>query len=108
MSIEDEIMSVLEIPDEGRIEENYFEILYYLKERGVHFEKWIINETLSDLADDKAVLKAYEYRYRPYMEEKGYKTVDVINVNAQTPNIEAIRAKFLREHTHTEDEVRLF
>jgi len=32
----------------------------------------------------------------------------VININASTPNYEAVRAKFLAEHTHSEDEIRFF
>jgi 1,2-dihydroxy-3-keto-5-methylthiopentene dioxygenase len=42
------------------------------------------------------------------MEKHGYKTADVINVNEETPNLPAIRQKFLKEHTHSEDEVRFF
>jgi 1,2-dihydroxy-3-keto-5-methylthiopentene dioxygenase len=36
------------------------------------------------------------------------KGADVINVHKDTPHIEMIRAKFLSEHTHSEDEVRFF
>lgn len=42
------------------------------------------------------------------MKKHGYVNADVINVHKDTPNIEAIRAKFLNEHTHAEDEVRFF
>lgn len=101
-------MAILEIPDEKITIENYFEILYFLKERGIHYEKWILNEELEDSANEAHVMEAYNFRLRPYMEEKGYKTADVVVVNAQTPNLEAIRNKFLREHIHTEDEVRIF
>jgi 1,2-dihydroxy-3-keto-5-methylthiopentene dioxygenase len=53
-------------------------------------------------------LKAYEHELGPYMKTHGYLSADVINVHKETPNIEAIRAKFLSEHTHSEDEVRFF
>ncbi len=33
-------------------------------------------------------------------------TADVIDVNPTTPNLDAMLAKFDREHTHSEDEVR--
>ena len=36
----------------------------------------------------------------------GYVTADVIDVNAATPNLEAMLARFDKEHTHDEDEVR--
>jgi 1,2-dihydroxy-3-keto-5-methylthiopentene dioxygenase len=42
------------------------------------------------------------------MKKHGYLSADVINVHKETPNIEAIRAKFLSEHTHSEDEVIFF
>jgi 1,2-dihydroxy-3-keto-5-methylthiopentene dioxygenase len=42
------------------------------------------------------------------MAEHGYTVADVINVLPTTPNLEALREKFLQEHTHTEDEVRFF
>lgn len=33
-------------------------------------------------------------------------TADVINVNPETPGLDEMLAKFSKEHTHTEDEVR--
>jgi len=36
----------------------------------------------------------------------GYVTADVIDVNVQTPGLDAMLAKFNREHWHSEDEVR--
>ena len=40
--------------------------------------------------------------------EKGYQSWDVISLRADNPQKEALRAKFLSEHTHGEDEVRFF
>lgn len=59
-------------------------------------------------ADQETVLHAYANSLKPYMEANGYQTADVINIHPETPNYEAIRNKFLSEHTHTEDEVRFF
>ena len=42
------------------------------------------------------------------MEKNGYVTADVINVNPETPNLMAIREKFMKEHRHSEDEIRFF
>jgi 1,2-dihydroxy-3-keto-5-methylthiopentene dioxygenase len=48
--------------------------------------------------------------YAPEIErlkkQGGYVTADVINVNPQTPNLDAMLQKFSKEHTHSEDEVR--
>lgn len=38
--------------------------------------------------------------------EHGYVDEDFVELSADTPNLEAICAKFDREHYHTEDEVR--
>jgi 1,2-dihydroxy-3-keto-5-methylthiopentene dioxygenase len=40
--------------------------------------------------------------------EKGYQAVDVISLTPDHPDRAALRAKFLNEHTHSEDEVRFF
>ena len=32
----------------------------------------------------------------------------MINVNPSTPDVTALREKFIKEHTHSEDEVRFF
>ena len=42
------------------------------------------------------------------MREGGYQTVDVVRVKPDHPDRVAMRAKFLAEHTHAEDEVRFF
>ena len=42
------------------------------------------------------------------MVDGGYLTADVISINSLTENYEAIRTKFLAEHTHSEDEIRFF
>ncbi|STW08564.1 1,2-dihydroxy-3-keto-5-methylthiopentene dioxygenase [Klebsiella grimontii] len=42
------------------------------------------------------------------MAEKGYQSWDVISLRADNPQKEALREKFLNEHTHGEDEVRFF
>ena len=75
---------------------------------GVRFERWESPVTLADDADSDAVLAAY----RPYLDrlmgESGAGTADVIRIDADTPNKPALRARFLSEHTHSEDEVRFF
>lgn len=38
--------------------------------------------------------------------EKGYIEQDIVELSPDTPNLDAICAKFIDEHLHTEDEVR--
>jgi 1,2-dihydroxy-3-keto-5-methylthiopentene dioxygenase len=84
------------------------EIKAYMNERGIIFEQWKASLPLNDSDSQETILKAYEHELKPYMERNGYLSADVINVHQGIPNIEAIRAKFLSEHTHSEDEVRFF
>jgi 1,2-dihydroxy-3-keto-5-methylthiopentene dioxygenase len=79
-----------------------------MNERGIIFEQWEASMPLKNSDDQTTILKAYEHELAPYMKKHGYQSADVINVHKDTPNIEAIRAKFLAEHTHSEDEVRFF
>jgi 1,2-dihydroxy-3-keto-5-methylthiopentene dioxygenase len=57
-------------------------------------------------ASADAVLAAYADKISDLKARGGYTTADVIDVTAATPNLDAMLAKFSREHWHDEDEVR--
>ncbi|MEL6189690.1 MAG: cupin [Myxococcota bacterium] len=80
----------------------------HLNARGIIFERWEARAPLAEDATQEDVLAAYDHPLRPYMEKHGYQTADVIRVHPKVENIDAIRGKFLDEHTHSEDEVRFF
>ncbi len=102
-------MGVLRLLDHGGKEiSNPAEIKKFMNDRGIIFEQWKASQLLNDTDSQETILKAYEHELGPYMKKNGYVNADVINVHKDTPNIEAIRAKFLSEHTHAEDEVRFF
>lgn len=101
-------MAILTIPDKQQVLDQPKDIRAYLNARGVIYEQWQAAIPLADDASQEDVLAAYAHQLEPYMSANGYRTADVIQVNPDTPNIEALRAKFLSEHTHTEDEVRFF
>ncbi len=101
-------MAILHIPDQQKKITDQEEIKSFLNERGVLFDKWEASVEFEDDADQDTILEAYAHTLKPYMEVNGYQTADVINVTPQTPNLEALKNKFLTEHTHTEDEVRFF
>ena len=69
------------------------EVASALKEIGVRFERW--------------PLQAYEPRVEALRAE-GYTTIDTVSVTPEHPDRAAMRAKFLSEHRHAEDEVRFF
>ena len=101
-------MATLFIPDKRETLTDPDAIAAYLKPRGVWFEQWEAGEPLDEAADQEAVLRAYDHCLTPFMQAGGYQTADVICVNPDTPNLPEIREKFLREHTHAEDEIRFF
>jgi 1,2-dihydroxy-3-keto-5-methylthiopentene dioxygenase len=84
------------------------EIKKFMNDRGIIFEQWSASALLDDNSSQEEILHAYDHELIPYMKKHGYLNADVINVHQETPNIDAIRAKFLAEHTHSEDEVRFF
>ena len=79
-----------------------------LQEIGVTFERWEASKKFARDAQDADVIEAYSKDIDRIKQIGGYKTVDILRVNERTENKPAIRAKFLNEHTHSEDEVRFF
>ncbi|HBB24566.1 MAG TPA: acireductone dioxygenase, partial [Pseudomonas sp.] len=59
-------------------------------------------------ASQEDVIAAYRPQIDRLMAERGYVTVDVISVSRDHPQKDELRAKFLDEHRHAEDEVRFF
>ncbi|RLM19334.1 acireductone dioxygenase [Brenneria alni] len=79
-----------------------------LADIGVRFERWQANQPLSANPDSEEVLAAYRHEIDRLVAEKGYQSCDVISIRADNPQRAELRAKFLSEHTHNEDEVRFF
>lgn len=101
-------MAILTIPSAAHAISSPSEIKQFLNERGVFFDQWTCDVVFDDAATAEEILGAYEKDLKPFMKKGGYHTADVISINALTENYEAIRNKFLAEHTHTEDEIRFF
>ncbi len=79
-----------------------------LADIGVRFERWKTQAILPDGAGDEEVMDAYYTDIERLKNENGYQSVDVIRIAPDNPKKEALRKKFLSEHTHSEDEVRFF
>lgn len=75
---------------------------------GVDFERWTATATFPADADSATVMAAYDADIRRLSEQGGYKSVDVIRMTPDNPKREELRAKFLDEHIHEDDEVRFF
>ncbi|NKI75462.1 acireductone dioxygenase [Dickeya sp. CFBP 2040] len=74
----------------------------------VRFERWQADRDLSSAPSSEEVLAAYQHEIDKLVAEKGYQSWDVVSIRADNPQKEAMRSKFLSEHTHGEDEVRFF
>ena len=79
-----------------------------LAERGIGFERWPAHTELPQGAGPDAVLAAYASEITRVQARGTYPTVDAIRMTPEHPDREALRQKFLAEHTHSEDEVRFF
>jgi 1,2-dihydroxy-3-keto-5-methylthiopentene dioxygenase len=78
------------------------EIALWLAGIGVTFERWPTRDVSGD------ILAAYAPEIERLKARGGYRSVDVVSVTPNHPDREAMRGKFLSEHTHAEDEVRFF
>ena len=97
-------MATLRIPDKNVTLRDPSAIRQFLEVRGIVHARWSADRDLSSEATNEQVLAAYDYLLKPLMDKDGYQTADVIRVDADTPNLEGIREKFIREHSHSEDE----
>src|SRR3989304_5870612 len=100
-----EVMATIRVPDKQIHLTEESKIRRFLHERGVFYERWTIGTPRANVTETE-VLQVHDHWLKPFMEKNGYRTADVIRVTPKTPNLSAIRDKFLREHTHSEDEVR--
>ncbi|WP_394558230.1 1,2-dihydroxy-3-keto-5-methylthiopentene dioxygenase [Aquipseudomonas alcaligenes] len=79
-----------------------------LGEVGVRFERWQAAAPIQPGASQEEVIAAYRAQIDQLKAERGYVTVDVISLDRKHPQKDELRAKFLDEHQHGEDEVRFF
>jgi 1,2-dihydroxy-3-keto-5-methylthiopentene dioxygenase len=98
-------MAVLRFPENNSVIENEPEIRSELATLGIDYERWSLDRVGANASAD-AVLAAYSDEIDLMKRRGGYITADVIDVNPETPNLEAMLARFDKEHTHDEDEVR--
>jgi 1,2-dihydroxy-3-keto-5-methylthiopentene dioxygenase len=79
-----------------------------LRQIGVRFEQWQAGKPVEAGDAPDVVLDAYRADIDRIVAEKGFRTVDVVSIAPESPKREEMRAKFLDEHFHKEDEVRFF
>jgi 1,2-dihydroxy-3-keto-5-methylthiopentene dioxygenase len=99
-------MAIVRIPDEQKTLTDEAEIRRHLAAIGIAYERWEPARDVPDDASSEAILAAYAAEIGRLKARGGYVAADVIDVNARTPGLEEMLAKFRREHWHDEDEVR--
>jgi 1,2-dihydroxy-3-keto-5-methylthiopentene dioxygenase len=98
-------MAVLRIPSQDRTILTEPEIRSALAAVGIDYERWNLDRVPANASADE-VLAAYAPEIDAMKRRGGYVTADVIDVYPETPGLDAMLARFDREHTHSEDEVR--
>jgi 1,2-dihydroxy-3-keto-5-methylthiopentene dioxygenase len=99
-------MAVLRIPDEHRSLHEHNEMRDYLAAINIEYERWPLADGVTADASAAEILSAYAPQVDELKRRGGYVTADVIDVNPDTPGLDAMLAKFNIEHRHDEDEVR--
>ena len=99
-------MACIRIQGEKREIADLSEICEFLKLFGIWYEKWDVEGRVGFEATNEAILSSYAPEIQRLKEQCGFVTADVINVTPQTPGLDALLAKFDKEHTHSEDEIR--
>jgi 1,2-dihydroxy-3-keto-5-methylthiopentene dioxygenase len=74
----------------------------------VRFERWSAQRQLDSSDRDEDVLAAYQPEIQRLERANAFKAVDVLRCLPDHPQRDQLRAKFLAEHTHDDDEVRFF
>ncbi len=107
-------MSELRIYDENDPERaecalsSFEDIRAALREIDVDFERWTATRELDAAATQDEVIEAYRESIDRLMKQFDFKSVDVISLSADHPQKDAMRDKFLHEHTHDDFETRFF
>jgi 1,2-dihydroxy-3-keto-5-methylthiopentene dioxygenase len=99
-------MATVTIPDEGKTISDHGAVTEYLAAAGIDYERWDPAHPIQRDSPPEEILAAYSGEIQKLKDRGGYVTADVIDVNSGTPGLDAMLAKFNREHWHDEDEVR--
>jgi 1,2-dihydroxy-3-keto-5-methylthiopentene dioxygenase len=99
-------MAMITVQDENKKISDPEEIRAFLAPFGIWYEKWAVEGRIGEDATSEEILAEYKPEIDRLKAAGGFVTADVINVTPATPNLDALLAKFAKEHTHSEDEVR--
>ena len=99
-------MALIRIPERQQTLSDPAEMSRFLGAYGITYEQWRSARNVPDGATAADVLEVYADKIDQLKVRGGYTAADVVDVTAATPGLDVMLAKFSREHTHDEDEVR--
>lgn len=99
-------MAIVNIPEQNRTINDSETVTEYLAGIGIDYERWEPAHSVPAGAPAEEILAAYAPEIDRLKDSGGYVTADVIDVTPQTPGLAEMLARFNREHTHDDDEVR--
>ena len=99
-------MAKVTVPQENRTIEQRDEVAEFLAAHKIAYSHWGLDRLVGDDATDSEILAAYSPEIDQLKLIGKFVTADVIGVTPDTPNLDVMLAKFSKEHTHAEDEVR--
>ncbi len=99
-------MAVVTVTDTGRVLRKPEEVSTFLAQHGIWYRRFEELDKLDADANEEQILAAFDEPIRKLKSEGSYTTADVIDIDADTPGLTEMLAKFSEEHWHDEDEVR--
>ena len=95
-------------PSEALVIKDPEQITAYLGKIDVLFERWQADQHFDSESSQETVLTAYQSSINRLTDRYEFRSSDVVSLKPDNPQKDALRAKFLNEHTHAEFEVRFF
>jgi 1,2-dihydroxy-3-keto-5-methylthiopentene dioxygenase len=89
---------------QGRTYTDPAQIAALLARHGIPYERWGVRT--AGAAADADILDLYRPEVERLKTERAYLTEDLIALRPTTPGLDALSAKFDKEHHHVDDEVR--
>jgi 1,2-dihydroxy-3-keto-5-methylthiopentene dioxygenase len=89
---------------QGRTTTDAAEIAATLARHGIPYERWGVRA--AGAATDDQILGLYRAEVQRLKLQRDYLTEDLVALRPTTPGLDAISAKFDKEHHHVDDEVR--
>jgi len=90
-------VAILRFPPDDQIVENESEVRSTLAGLRIDYEHWDLSRVAAD-ATAEAVLASYAEEIDELKRRGGYRTADVIDVHPETPGLDAMLARFDKEH----------